>query len=433
MDKWLNHPTAIKLMALAIGILMWAVVHFDPANSPSNVADLLETKTISNVKVEPVGLDGRNFTLLGIEPQTVNLRVKGTRSDLLAAGKEDYRLQVNLSAVGEGKHSMSPLVDAPRGIQVVKMTPGTVDVTVEALQTREFAVNIRTEGTPAEGYIAGTPIITPTNRVHVTLPRNTLAQVQTVGAVIPLKGLTDTVKSKPVKLAAYDAKGRVIKGASIDPPVLEVEVPITSPFKTVPLQFRMLGKMPAGLSIASFQPHVEQVTVYGTKEALDKIDFVEADVQLADLSKTGKVTLPLVSVKPITEITPANAVVDVEVVLSQTRTLEGLPVTWNGLGKGLTVTITIPSTGKADIALKGAPAVLNQLQPGDVQVLADLSGRGPGTYTVPLAVNLPRFIEQSGGTNTVTVEITAAVPASTGTSTPPDSGGASGDGSSPAP
>ncbi|MDB4865945.1 MAG: hypothetical protein JWR03_278, partial [Cohnella sp.] len=64
MDKWLNHPTAIKLMALAIGIIMWAVVHFDPANSPSNVAALMETRTIENVKVEPFGLDERNFTLL---------------------------------------------------------------------------------------------------------------------------------------------------------------------------------------------------------------------------------------------------------------------------------------------------------------------------------------------------------------------------------
>ncbi|MDB4868893.1 MAG: hypothetical protein JWR03_3226, partial [Cohnella sp.] len=403
----------------------WAVVHFDPANSPSNVAALMETRTIENVKVEPFGLDERNFTLLGIEPQTVKLTVRGTKSDLLAARKEDYRLQMDLRNVGEGKRLIPLVVDRlPRGIQLYGISPSSVNVTVEGLQTKEFEVNIQTEGNPADGYIAGTPIVKPTNRVHVTLPKSTLAQVQSVGAVIPVNGTTNTIKSKAVKLAAFDTKGRVIQGAAIDPAVLEVEVPITNPFKIVPLQFRMLGKMPTGLSIASFKPDVGQVTIYGSKEALNKVDFVEADVQLGDLTKTGKMTVPLISVEPITEIAPANTVVDVEVVLSQTRSLEGLPVTWTGMGDGLTVKITNPSTEKVDIVLKGAPAVLNQLQPGDVQVLADLSGKGPGTHTFPLVVNLPRFIEQAGGTTAVTVEITAAAPASASPSVPAVNGAA---------
>ncbi|WP_169306641.1 CdaR family protein [Cohnella pontilimi] len=425
MDKWLNHPTAIKIMALTIGIIMWAVVHFDPGNSPNNVASLTETKTINNVKVEPVGLDERSYKLVSIEPGTVNLLAKGSRSDLMAARKSnDYRLLVDLRGLGEGTHTLSLRVDSsPSGVQVVEMNPGSVRVTIESLQTKEFEVAIRTEGTAADGFIAGTPIVRPTNRVHVTLPKNTLAKVESVGAVIPLKGTTEAIKSKAVKLAAYDAQGRVIQEASIDPAVVEVEVPITSPFKMVPVRFRMLGEMPAGLSIATFKPDMEQVTVYAAKEALDKIDFVEADVQLGQLSKSGKITLPLLTTEPVIEISPAQAVVNVEVVLSQTRTLEGLPIGWKGLGSGLTAKITNPETGKADITLKGAPALLNRLEPGDVQVIADFSGKGPGTHTLPLVVNMPRFIEQSGGTKTITVEITAA-PASPASAGSPDSGGA---------
>jgi YbbR domain-containing protein len=413
VDKWLNHPTAVKLIALALGILMWAVVHFNPSeSSPNNVSSLLETRVIDAVNIQPYGLDERNYVLLGLEPKTVKLKVRGTRSDLLAAKTNDYRIQVDLRTVGEGKHTLNLDENLPRGIQLVEMTPATVTVDVEALQIKEFEVNILTEGNPAKGYKVGTPIIKPSNRVHVTLPKNELAQVERVGTSISIDGEKETLKNKSVKLTAYDQEGRIIKDAIIDPAVVEVEIPITNPFKTVPLQFKMLGHMPAGLSIASFKADVEQVTVYGPQEALDKIDFIEVDVQQDNLKNSGQVTVPLKVVAPIIEISPKQININIEVLLSSTRLLEGLPITWSGLGDGLTVKIIEPSTGKADITIKGAPAILDRLKPGDVSVVADLSGRGPGTYTVPLVVNLERFMEQAGGTSNITVEITDTVPAS---------------------
>ncbi|WP_123042087.1 CdaR family protein [Cohnella candidum] len=433
MDKWLNHPTAIKIMALAIGIIMWAVVHFDPESSPNSVASLMETRKIDGVKIEAYGLDERSYVLNGLDPQTVKLTVRGTRSDLLAARKEDYRLQVDLRQVTEGVHTLSLQLDLPRGIQLVEMTPGAVSVTVEALQTKEFEIEIGTRGTPAEGYIAGTPILKPTNRVHVTLPKNTLAQVSKVGATVTIDGETKAIKYKSVKLAAYDQDGKVIEGAIIDPAVVEVEVPITNPFKTVPLQFVMVGKMPPGLSIDTFEPNTEQVTIYGPKEALDKIESVEADLQLAELTKSGKVTVPLKAESPITEISPAEVVVNVEVVLSDTRSLEGLPINVKGLGEGMSVKFVDPATGKADIVMKGSPSRLGKLQPGDVTVDADLSGKGPGTHTVPLIVNSPRFIEQSGGTSTATIEITADVPANATPGSGDAAAGGAGAGESPSP
>ncbi|TFE19614.1 YbbR-like domain-containing protein [Cohnella luojiensis] len=406
MDKWLNHPTAAKLIALALGILMWTAVHFDPNDtSPNDVASLYSTQVIDDVIVQPFGLDERNYVLLSMEPQTVQLTVKGTRSDLKTAEPNDYRLQVDLRTVGEGQHTLPLEEKLPRGITSVSMSPSTVEVTIEALQIKEFEIDIKTEGNPAKGYKVGTPLIKPSNRVHVTLPKNQLDKVQRVGATIAIDGDKETIKNKSVKLAAYDKSGNVIEGAVIDPAVLEVEVPITYPFKTVPLQFKFTGHMPPGLSIATFKPDVEQVTVYAPQDALDRLEFIEADIQLDELKNSGKVSVPLKIVAPIIEISPGIIDINIEVLLSATRTLEGLPITLSGLGQGLKATITDPSTGKADITIQGAPAILDRLRPGDVDVIADLSGRGPGTYSIPLNVNLERFMEQAGGTKTITVEI----------------------------
>ncbi len=404
MDKWLNHPTAIKIMALVIGIIMWAVVHYEPNSSSGGVSPMYESKKIEAVKIEVVGLDDNKYVLKSITPQTVTLKVRGTQTDLLAA-RNNYKLQVDLRSVGAGEHTLPLSWDLPRGIQYEEATPNSVTVVLEALQTKEFDVEIVTTGAPAEGYIAGTPILKPTNRVHVTLPENTMAQVARVGADLKLDGETTVIKNKSLKLSAYDEKGNAIEGAVIDPAVLEVEVPITYPFKSVPLQFVMTGQMPTGLSIGNFEPDAEQVTVYGPKDALDKIDFIEADLQLDELTKSGKVTIPLSVAAPIQEISPANISINVEVVLSDTRSLEGLPINWKGLGEGMSMRIIDPATGMADIVVKGSPTRLGRLQPGDVSVDADLTGKGPGLHTVQLIVNSPRFIEQSGGTSTATIEI----------------------------
>lgn len=431
VDKWLNHPTAIKIVSLAIGIIMWAVVHFDPDSTPNNVASLLENHNIDGVKIEAYGLDEKNYVLKGIEPQTVKLTVRGTRTSLNAARKEDYKIRVDLRSVTQGVHTLSLQLDLPQGIQLVQMTPGSVKVTVEALQTKEFEVDIQTKGSPAQGYIAGTPIIRPTNRVHVTLPEKMLAEVSRVGASITVDEQTSAIKNKAVKLAAYDKNGKVIEGAYIDPAVVEVEIPITYPFKTVPLQFVMKGQMPAGLSIDTFQPDTEQVTIYGAKEALEQIDFIEADVELKELTKSGKIAIPLRKPAAVIEMSPDKINVDVSVVLSDSRLLEGLPINFKGLGEGMSVKVVQPATGRADIIVTGSPARLGKLQPGDVTVDADLSGKGPGVYDVKLIVNSPRFIEQSGGSSMATVEITADVPASAEAGDDAEAGGTA-DGSGPA-
>lgn len=406
MDRWLSHPTVMKLMALALGILLWAVVHFDPENPPSNVASLVEVKTIRSVQVHVVGLDEQRFELVDMQPKTIDLTVRGTRADILATRPEDYRLSVDLSELEAGTHTVSVQIDAmPRGLQLVSMNPGAVSVTLEPLQTKEFEVQLMIRGEPAEGYVVGKPILRPSNRAYVTLPDEELARVARVGAVIDVDGERETIRDE-IRLVAYDADGKIVEGAIIYPAVLEVEVPITLPFKTVPLQFRFQGEPAPGLAVASFQPDVDQVTVYGPQAELDRLEVLPVHVPMRNIRQTGRLELPLKAPSANLTVEPAQVTVQVEVVKAATRTFKELPVYWNGLGDGLRATVREPKTGRADIVVSGAPDVLDRLKPGDVMVIADLSGRGPGVYTVSLIVNLPRFVTQVGGTRSVTVEIT---------------------------
>ena len=201
MDKWLNHPTALKIMALGIGILMWAVVHWDSNGSNGQVASLIETKKITAI-VQPVGLDDGNYILHSLEPKTVTLTVGGTRNDLNRAKSEDFTVEVDLRGVGAGEHMLALTApDLPRGIDLTSIAPSQAKVVIEALATKEFEVEIETQGNPAQGYKAGTPIVKPSNRAHVTLPENTLAKVAKVAGVISVEGKSATIPSQSVKLS----------------------------------------------------------------------------------------------------------------------------------------------------------------------------------------------------------------------------------------
>jgi len=157
---------------------------------------------------------------------------------------------------------------------------------------------------------------------------------------------------------------------------------------------------------------------------LDKIEFIEVEVPLGDVRNSGKVSVPLKVTPPLIEISPATIDIQIEVLLSTTRKLEGLPIELIGLGEGLLAKIVDPETGKADITIQGAPQTLDRLRPGDVDVIVDLSGRGPGVYTLPLVVSLERFMEQVGGTSSIVVEIVdeAAQETTTEGEEPPEEG-----------
>lgn len=394
MDKWLNDSNISKIIALALAIILWAVVHFDE-DTPNKVASLINAKVIEDVKIKPTGLDDRRYILKSIEPEVVRIQVRGQRSALTSAMPENYKVKLDLTGVGEGTHTLNLTYDFPSGIQLVTMEPSIVTVQIEELQTKEVDINIVAEGKPAKGYKAGTPIILPTNRAHVTLPKSRLKDVQTVSATINIEDKDASVKQKRVKLTAYDKAGLEIKDAIITPPVAEVEIPITKPFKSVPLQISYIGALPQGLAIASMEPDINQVALYGQQDVLDQMEFYDAiQVDLSQLTESSTITMSLPVPAKVEKIEPSVVHFNVKVVPAVQKVLDKVPITLSGESDQLKVAIVNPESKHMSLTLEGAPSLLNALKVEDVQLIANISDLPPGTHQVALQVNLPNFIHR---------------------------------------
>jgi YbbR domain-containing protein len=421
MDKWLRNNNIVKGIALLIGILLWFVVHLDVAKTSTAATPLPGEQTITNVKVVPTRFDASHFSIQEIDPAEVNITLRGKQTALTRLDTTPIQVQVDLSNATVGKHSY-PLraVNIPSTLTST-LVPMTVMVTLEELQKKEIPVSINVVGTPAAGYKVGQPIVNP-NRVHVTLRTSQLDNVDSVRADVNVDKATGVI-SKQVKLTAYGKDGKAIE-AAITPPVVDVEVPITLPFKEMPLQIKLIGQPAKGFSVAAMTQSVKLVTVYGSQDNLDKMEFYDGPlVDLTDLKESKQVTLDIPVLNKDIRVEPAKVNISLDVVPSAAKTLDNIPLRISGENDSYVTKLVTPALPSIQATLEGAPALLDKITVQDVQAIVDVSNLAPGKHDLNINLNLPAFIYKSDVQPQIlraTVEITAKVAAA---SKPPGTSG----------
>jgi YbbR domain-containing protein len=409
MDKWLHNTNVVRIVALAIGVLLWVVVHLDVQTNTNTTAGANRNATISNVMVQAV-YDETQYSIVSIEPSEVTVTLKGDDAKIRELNPGNFKIVTDLSKLTAGTYELPVTAESelPRGV-TLEFVPGKVKVVMEEKKMKEIPVQIELTGKAAEGYRAGTPLLNP-GRVYISGPASKIEGAETAKATVSIEGANQNVFKK-VKLAAYDKFGNEVKG-TISPPVLEVEVPITLPLKSMPLQIKWIGQPARGFAVAAVQQSVEQITVYGTQDLLDKMEFyegVEIDITGLKEDKVFSVEIPVKN--KALKIDPPKLEVKVTVVPAVTRTLEAVPVTLGVPNEGVDVRLAAPESGLTSVTVEGAPAAIEKLRAQDVQALVNVSNLAPGTYELTISVSLPSFVKRLDAGSKATVEVTAKVKA----------------------
>jgi len=435
MDNWLRHNNVIRVVAVVVGILLWVIVRLDLQNSSGPTEPTTVSQTYTNVEVQVAGLDEERYTLLSYEPARVSLTVVGTASALRRVDINDYRVVLNLADLAAGEHQVSLTHEGfPGNVQVV-LDPPNVTVHIDEKERKEVPVSIETIGSPADGYTAGEAIAQP-NRVNVTVTSSEADQVAGVVGTIDIAGATASVKQQ-VKLVAVDQDGQELD-VTVTPAVVDVEVPITSPFKTMPLQIALVGETPAGYAVASLEQSASEVTVFAPQAFLNSLEFYDGlQIDLSKLTQTATFEFDIAPKEGVERVEPAKVTVKVTVVPAVVETLTGVPVTLNGGSANYDYRIVVPASGALDVAVEGAPDVIGELSSEDVQAVVDVSNLAPGTYELPIDYSLPSFVETAdGAASAVRVEVApksdaaAAEPAEPAEEAPEEEGGIGGSGDS---
>jgi len=393
VDKLLSNKNAIRVLSLLIGILLWLIVNQEQKIViDTSTAAIEKTQTINNVKVEPK-LQGNQIHIVSITPETVQVVVRGKDAALKKVNTTQAHIEVDLSkVVGKGEYVL-PLTDVgfPTTVDVLEIVPRQVKVVVEDLQKVELPVEIDVTGKTAEGLKTGAAIVKP-NRVHVTLPTSVMDDAVTVKGVVSVEGAKETVK-KQVKLKAYNKAGKELD-FEITPAVVDVEVPVTSPFKQIPLQVTLKGQPAPGFAISKVTQTVEKVIVFGDQSVLDAIEFYEGPtLDITGLSETKEYTLDVPIKHKVTIVDPPKVTVRVEIVQAVSKTLDGVVITPVGQSDAFTTKVLAPDNGTVSLTVEGAPERVANLKSVDIQALVDVTNLAPNTYDLNVTYNVPPFIK----------------------------------------
>ncbi|MCQ4088663.1 CdaR family protein [Saccharibacillus sp. JS10] len=426
MDKWLANNTAAKIIALAVALILWAMVHVDTDTPTITRSSQGDHTTIANVGIEPYGFDQDKYVLKTVSPKQVNVNVSGQVSQLTSLpSSSEYQVKMDLSNIEKpGQYTVPLKFDPPPGVSLLSIEPSKVTITVEEKVTKSFDAVVLTTGVPAEGFTKLDPIFEEGNTVQVTLPESEMEQVQKIQGEISVEGSNGDVAGR-IKLVAYSQNGKVLDDAVIEPSSLRVQIPISSSdnvsSKTLPLNISYSGDLPDGMIVSDVQASAQKVTLYGSSEVLDQLSsFPPVTLNLDRVTAEGETTYTesLSPPEGIDRIVPASVNYKVTIVPYQKKTIADIPITLAGLANGSEATITNPQSGKMDITIVGASSLLDQVTADDIRLTADLTGLKAGAQDVKLKVDLPNYIRIEDNTSpTIKVQITGGE-SETGTQPP---------------
>lgn len=166
MPRWLVHNWELKLLALLVAAIVWFFVVSADRSQLGFAAP-----------VEYVGLDG-SHVVLGTPRETVDVQVEAARWAAARLTPTSVRVRIDVSKLREGEH-LVPLsteqVEAPAGVQVLRVWPSAVRLTLASAAVKPMRVVPKILGTPAAGHAVGRVGVEP-QIVDVRGPRTTIEE-----------------------------------------------------------------------------------------------------------------------------------------------------------------------------------------------------------------------------------------------------------------
>ncbi len=407
MDKLLNTPLFVKIISLLLAIMLYLAVNMDAPDSQQGQGGLPGTndsdETVLDVALD-ASYDESKYVVSGL-PSSVTVSLAGPSSAITTTRlQRKYEVFVDLEGLEPGTHQVKIQHRNFSDKLAVNLEPATATVTIQekVSEIMQVDVDFVNEKEMADGYTVEQPIVSP-NSVKVTGAKEAIDDIAIVKAIVDLKGVNETATvDAPVRV--YDQAGEEVP-VTVEPSVVEVKVPVSSPSALVPFKINRKGELPEGLSVNSFDVEPSEITIFASNDVLEKIEYIDdVTVDLSEITKDTVMELDIPVPDGVKRVNPEKVKVTIDVEAKAEKKFSGLPIEVVGLSNDLNASFT-GDTNTSDITIYGSESVLNGIKEDDIEIYADLSGYSKGTHDVKLEVNGPQNITWSLEPETAEVQI----------------------------
>ena len=303
-----NNFFASKLFTILASIFFAVILFFNASsaalrNQGNSTTGEVYTTTISNVPIE-IKYNSDEYFASGYN-NTANVYLTSyNRVQINTEENPDSRnfyLVVDLSNAKEGTVTMPVRIQQlPNGINA-QIEPTTLTVRLEKKASAEFNVTPLIEQAQLPDGFKVNDIKLSQEKVKVTAGETSIKQIHAIQAALPSDAYLNDDYSGTVTLHAVDADGKLLP-AQISPATVQMKVSVEKPSKTVPVNVKKTGTLDQSLSDMKTSLSQKTVTISGEQSALDKINSVDATVNISNITEKETVNVDIqadgASVKP---------------------------------------------------------------------------------------------------------------------------------------
>lgn len=390
------------VVSLVLAALLWGWV--------TQLQDPLTTRVFPQVPVEAANLPDTLQVVSSLP--TAEVRLTDASSRVRAIEAADVSVQIDASNIQEPGTYRVPLIVSSPDVNERAVEPREISIQVDDRVTRVFPLTITnvSEGDQTRSIETASPEV---SQVTISGPSSAVDRV--VSVVLPVS-LGEEVNDYDGMFTPYavDASGQPITEVEIEPSDVRTRVEVQTRGKSVSVIPNTMGTPPEGYSIEQRRAIPDTIVVDGPPEVLADLLFVNTEaVDVSNATESFSTRVGLADLpEEVRVIDASGGTVEVRIaIVSTTQTsqsLSALRVEQIGLESGLSVEI---DPAQVSLQVSAPIEILQAMRAEDIKVFVDLTGLGPGTYTLQPEVLVPQGATWLGNEpSSVTVTIRANGP-----------------------
>jgi YbbR domain-containing protein len=405
MDKLMDNPWFIKIMAILLAVLLYYVVpNSGSKTNEINVPGGNTTETLVDIPVKAY-YDTENLVVSGI-PDTVDVTIEGPMPHVQSAkALKNFEVFVDITNAKIGNQKVEFEVSGLSEKLKATIKPGTITVAIQEKVTTEFTVEAEFDNDLIkDGYSAGQPTVKP-NKVKITGAKDVVDRITYVKAALEGGDLLDSTVTKEAQVQVLDKELNKLN-VVVEPETVQVTIPIKSNTKTVPINIIEKGTTLEGVTIESMKLDVEEAVISGDEDVLKDTDSVRVEVDVSKISENTTMTLPVIISNGVTKVTPETVKVTVVVKSDVEKTVSGVPIKIRNLPEQYEAVINDPANRAVNLLVFGPGTAVTALGPNNFDIFIDLNGLTEGEHNVNIQVNGPPNVKWEPDKSSAKITIT---------------------------
>lgn len=410
----LDNKRFTATLSVLLSFIIWLVVIIDRNPIREQVfSDITATVSIDNTVASEMGLG----IVSDIYSQKFTVTVSGPNYIVSSLRAEDFLLSASVTDVNAaGKYTLDILGtrnSSKDGYTFTSISPSTIDVIFDYIDTREFTIVPKLIGvSAAEGLVAESPVVSNSEQSTITIkgPRTVLDRVDSVVALSTVDKTLSSTESYNSDIVLLNSGGEVIYRYSTDGIIYDkndnvientfLSLSFTSVNISQPISKRAtvlvkasFTNLPDGLKETDIRWNVDKssVSVIGPPDVVNKLkEITLSPIDFRSVSTTSNsfevsVTLPD-GVKILDNIEFFSVTIDTTGYAEKTFNISDIKYT--GLSSGLKAKTRSRIT---NVKICGPAEVIGQITKDDLIAYLDLTDRSTGEHTVEATIKSDKF------------------------------------------